>query len=109
MNWDAIEQLLNITDKARQWPTLRAIHDTALGELDHISKHGVTKSTTLLQQLNEASKKHSAEVAAHAETKKTLEKVGVERDELVDKVRELEAQPEEKVEPETEKEPEDAA
>lgn len=33
MNWDRVEQLLNIVDKARLWPNLKKIHDEALTEL----------------------------------------------------------------------------
>ena len=34
MNWDRIEQLLNIADKSRQWPNLRRIHDAAIKTLE---------------------------------------------------------------------------
>lgn len=33
MNWDLVEQLLNICDTARQWPRLSKIHDLAMAEL----------------------------------------------------------------------------
>jgi hypothetical protein len=34
MDYDKIERLLNIVDKARQWPLLRKIHDAAMKELE---------------------------------------------------------------------------
>lgn len=39
MNWDKIEQLLNIAHKAHAWPTLKSIHDKALEELHLMQEH----------------------------------------------------------------------
>ena len=33
MDWDKIEQLLNIADKAKNWPNLKKIHDGAMEAL----------------------------------------------------------------------------
>lgn len=40
MNWDKIEQLLNICEASVKWPTLKGIHDAAMAEL---IKHALTK------------------------------------------------------------------
>lgn len=34
MNWDKIEQLLNVADKALKWPHLKTIHDQAIAEVN---------------------------------------------------------------------------
>lgn len=55
MDWDKIEQLLGIVDKARQWPTLRAIHDAAMAEL---IKHalGTDKMPVAMGAMNDSYK-----------------------------------------------------
>lgn len=45
MNWDKIEQLLNIADKARQWPNLKRIHDEALETLAKFAAPNATRDS----------------------------------------------------------------
>jgi hypothetical protein len=75
MDWDSIERLLNIIDKAKQWPTLRHIHDAAMRELGGIKDDRVEQ---LKQRAEQAEAKHAKEAQAHSKTKDQLSKVTAE-------------------------------
>lgn len=38
MDWDKIEQLLGIAEKALKWPELKHIHDAAMDEVKRLTK-----------------------------------------------------------------------
>ena len=48
-SWDKIEQLLNITNLARQWPNLKHIHDSALKELQEMQERKQELKTTRVE------------------------------------------------------------
>lgn len=44
MNFEEIERLLNIIDKARHWPNLKSIHDAAMKRLEELASPPVAKA-----------------------------------------------------------------